>query len=274
MTGDGGSDPERLLEVAIEVTGLAADLVRSSRETAITDVGTKSTPTDVVTAADKAAERLVIDALAESRPGDAVLGEETGSHGDGPARPDQVRWVLDPIDGTVNYLYGLPQYGVSLAAEVGGSVVAGVVRCPATGGLWTAVRGQGAYSSGRRLTGSGATELSQTLVATGFAYDRDRRAYQARVLAGLLPDVRDVRRIGAAALDLCFAAEGWVDAYYEKGLGPWDLAAGALIAAEAGLRVTGLAGAAAGPAMVIAAPPGVYDALHNRLVELDAGGGP
>ena len=211
----------------------------------------------------------MIDALRSYRPDDAVLGEESGGDGGGP-----VRWILDPIDGTVNYLYDLPVYAVSLAAEVDGTVVAGVVRNAATGREWTAVRGGGAYRDGRRLTGSTVTDLAQALLATGFGYDPARRAYQARVLAELLPRVRDVRRFGAAALDLCLAAEGAVDVYYEKGLNLWDHAAGGLVAAEAGLRVTGLAGAPPGPDLVLAAPPALYDALHDRLVALDATGGP
>jgi myo-inositol-1(or 4)-monophosphatase len=192
----------------------------------------------------------------------------------GSAGPGAVRWVIDPIDGTVNYLYGLPQYAVSLAAEVDGEVVAGVVHNAATGEEWTAVRGGGAYRDGRRLTGSTATDLAQALVATGFGYDAARRAHQARVLAGLIPRVRDIRRIGAASIDLCLAAEGAVDAYYEKGLNAWDQAAGGLVATEAGLLVTGLAGAAPGPDLVLAAPPGLYGAVHDLLVELDAAGGP
>jgi myo-inositol-1(or 4)-monophosphatase len=185
-----------------------------------------------------------------------------------------VRWILDPIDGTVNYLYGLPWYAVSLAAEVDGAVVAGVVREAARGGEWYAVRGGGAYRDGRRLAGSRVTELGQALLATGFGYDAARRAHQARVVAALLPEVRDVRRFGAAAIDLCLAAEGAVDVYFEKGLNAWDHAAGGLIALEAGLRVTGLAGAPPGLDMVLAAPPALYPVVHDRLVALDAAGGP
>jgi len=259
-----------LLAVAVEVVRAAAQLVHDLREHGVSGVATKSTVTDVVTEADKATERFVRDALRARRPGDTVLGEEAGeSIGTG-----QVRWIVDPIDGTVNYLYGLPQYAVSLAAEVDGEVVAGVVRNAANGEEWTATRGGGAYRAGRRLRGSAATELGQALVATGFGYASGRRAHQAQVVAGLLPVVRDIRRFGSAALDLCFAAEGRVDAYYEKGLNLWDHAAGALIAAEAGLLVTGLGGAAPGPDLVLAAPPGIHAALHATLVALDAAGGP
>jgi myo-inositol-1(or 4)-monophosphatase len=157
---------------------------------------------------------------------------------------------------------------------VDGQVVAGVVRNAATGEEWTALRGGGAYRDGQRLACSGVTELGQTLLATGFGYAADRRAHQARVLAGVLPVVRDIRRFGAASLDLCFVAEGRLDAYYEKGLNLWDHAAGGLVATEAGLLVTGLSGAGPGLDMVVAAPPAIHGRLHDLLVELDAAGGP
>jgi len=225
-----------------------------------------------VTATDRAVEQLIVQRLRERRPDDLVLGEEYGgaeAGGDG-----QVRWVLDPIDGTVNFVYGLPHYAVSIAAEVDGVMVAGVVRNAASGEEWTAVRDGGAWRDGNRLGGSGVTELSQALVATGFGYDSARRAHQAKVIVHVLPRIRDIRRFGAAALDLCAAAEGRVDAFFEKGLGPWDSAAGGLIAAEAGLRVTGLAGRPPSPDMVLAAPPAIYQELHDLLVSLDADGGP
>lgn len=273
--GNTAPEPAELLEIAVAVAREAARTAHEMRVAGVAGVSTKSTATDVVTAADRAVERQVVAALRRIRPGDTVLGEEYGDDGgsgaDGRA---VVRWILDPIDGTVNYLYGLPQYAVSLAAEVDGAVVAGVVRNAATGDEWTAIRGGGAHRAGRRLTGSIRTELAQSLVATGFGYDARRRAHQARVLAGLIPHVRDIRRFGAAALDLCLAAEGQVDAYYEKGLNPWDHAAGGLVASEAGLRVGGLGGAAAGPDLVLAAPPALFPELHDRLAALDVTGGP
>jgi myo-inositol-1(or 4)-monophosphatase len=270
-----GDDPAELLRVAVTVAREAADLVRDRRRAGVTGLATKSTDTDLVTAADKAAERLIVDRLRELRPDDMVMGEESGEHAaSGGSAGSDVRWVVDPIDGTVNYVYGLPQYAVSIAAEVRGTGVAGVVRNAATGDEWTATRGGGAWRSGQRLTGSEETVLGQALIATGFAYDRARRAHQAQVVAALLPVVRDIRRFGAASLDLCAAAEGRVDAYYEKGLGHWDHAAGGLIAAEAGLIVSGLRGAPAGPELVLAAPPALYRPLHDQLVALAADGGP
>ena len=261
---------DALLALAVDLVRRAGELVLAGRASAAADVSTKSTPTDVVTAVDRAAERLVVDALHETRPGDGVLGEEGGeTRGSG-----RVRWVLDPIDGTVNYLYGRPPYGVSLAAEIDGVTAVGAVYNPVVDELWTAVRGQGAWLGDRRLGGSSVTALYQALVATGFGYDPARRRAQAAVVARLLPEVRDIRRIGAASLDLCSAAAGRVDAYFERGLEAWDLAAGGLVVAEAGLRVTGLRGAPAGPAMVLAAPPALHAVLHDRLVSLDADGGP
>jgi myo-inositol-1(or 4)-monophosphatase len=267
--------PEKLLEIAVEVARRAGATARRMRAEGVSGISTKSTATDVVTAADRAVERQAAAALRAARPRDTILGEEYGARaGTAATGRGTVRWILDPIDGTVNYLYGLPQYAVSLAAEVDGLVLAGVVHNAATGEDWTAVRGGGAYRDGRRLTGSSETDLSQALIATGFGYDASRRAHQAAVLARLLPEVRDIRRFGAASLDLCLAAEGSVDAYYEKGLNAWDHAAGGLVAAEAGLRVTGLRGEPAGPDLVLAAPAGLYDALHDLLVKLDAPGGP
>lgn len=265
-----------LLTLAVRIAEGGAELARNLRDQAITEVGTKSTDTDVVTAADHAVERYVIAELDAARPGDPVLSEESGMVGesDGAA----VRWILDPIDGTVNYLYGLPQYAVSLAAEVAGVVVAGVVRNAATGEQWTAVRGGGAFkdepSGARRLTGSAVTSLGQSLVATGFAYSPARRAHQARVFAGLADRIRDIRRFGAASLDLCAAADGLVDAYYEQGLNPWDMAAGGLIATEAGLLVTDIDGGRPDGSLLIAAPPAIYDALRGVLADLGAATGP
>jgi len=263
-----------LLAIAVPVAREAAATARRMRAEAITDVETKSTRTDVVTAADRAVERQVIDALRSARPGDGVLGEEYGDSARTDGEPGAVHWVLDPIDGTVNYLYGLPQYAVSLAAEVDGVVLAGVVINAATGDEWTATRGGGAWRDGRRLRCSAGAELPQALVGTGFGYDAKRRAHQGVVLAGLITRVRDIRRFGAAALDLCGVGEGTLDAFYEKGLNPWDHAAGGLVATEAGATVAGLRGAPAGPDMVVAAGPAVFGPLHDLLVELDAAGGP
>ncbi|TNH26273.1 inositol monophosphatase [Micromonospora orduensis] len=272
MTGSTPT-PQELLAIAIDVAREAADTAYRMRAAGVEVAATKSTITDVVTAADRAVERQVLDALATIRPDDSVLGEEYGAGAPG-ATGSGVRWIVDPIDGTVNYLYGLAHSAVSLAAEVGGVVVAGVVRNVFTGEEWTATLGGGAWRAGQRLRCSTETDLGQALVATGFGYDAARRSHQARVVAGLISHVRDIRRLGAAALDLCLTAEGRVDAYFEKGLAAWDQAAGGLVASEAGLRVAGLRGLPAGPDLVIAAPEALFAPLHDRLDDLDAAGGP
>lgn len=229
-------------------------------------VDTKSSPTDVVTQMDTAAERLLVAHLLGARPDDGVLGEESGER----VGTSGVRWVLDPIDGTVNYLYGIGHWAVAVAAEVDGVVEVGVVADPSKGLTYVAVRGEGAWCADRRLSVGTPTSLAQALVGTGFGYAAERRRTQAAVVAGLLPQVRDVRRMGAAALDLCAVATGQLDGYYEQGLKPWDLAAAGLVAQEAGAVVAGLHGEPAGERLVIAAPPSLFDSLHEALATLDA----
>lgn len=252
-------------DVAVSVAREAAALARSARQDAIQDVDTKSSMTDVVTAADVAVERLVRDRLAALRPGEPVFGEETGG---ATGEPGQVCWVVDPIDGTVNYLYGFPWYAVSLAAQVDGVSIAAAVVEPASGREWTAVRGGGAWLDGRPLQVSSADRLDLSLVATGFSYQAKRREQQAAGVARLLSRVRDVRRAGAASLDLCAVAAGWVDGYFEHNLSRWDWAGGALIAEEAG-AVVHLPDDqdAVGPGMVFCAAPGIADQLRAVLEE-------
>jgi myo-inositol-1(or 4)-monophosphatase len=272
---DTGLDFNELRAVAVRVAREAAEQVRSSRGSAVArldaaSVNTKSTETDVVTAADTASERLVRSRLTRLRPGEPVLGEEEG--GDAAGR-DGLCWVVDPIDGTVNYLYGYPWYSVSLAAQVGGVSVAGAVVEPATGRIWSAARGHGAELDGVPLRVSEASRLDLALVATGFAYSAQRRLRQAAFVGRLLGRVRDIRRAGAASLDLCAVAAGWVDGYVEHGLKLWDWAAGALIAQEAGAMVR-LPRSVAAPGyrdlpddVVLAVAPGVADALRDALLE-------
>jgi myo-inositol-1(or 4)-monophosphatase len=265
--------PAALLDLAVATAREAAALVARGRATAAEHVDVKSSPVDVVTAVDTASEELVVSRLLAARPDDGLLGEE------GAGRPGTsgVRWLIDPIDGTVNFLYDLPAYAVSIAAEVDGEVRAGVVLNVATGELFTATAGGGAHlvSPGLpepvRLTGSRPVSLEQTLVATGFGYRVEQRRAQGAVVAQLLPRVRDIRRYGSSALDLCSVAAGRVDAYYELDLKPWDHAAGALIAAEAGLVVTGLPGSAFAEPMAIAVAESVAGPFVDLLVELHAG---
>jgi myo-inositol-1(or 4)-monophosphatase len=193
-----------------------------------------------------------------------------------------VRWIVDPLDGSVNYLYGLPDWAVSIAAEADGTVVAGAVFVPGRDELYSAALGQGAWVSRGALDPRGEDQapparlacntgvpLGQALVATGFGYEPGRRLVQAEVLVAVLPRVRDIRRGGSAAVDLCSVASGTVDAYYERGVNLWDIAAGALIAAEAGARVAGLLGKPPGPAMTIAAAPALLGQLHDLLAGAD-----
>jgi len=264
-------DPDELAALARDVAGEAGELLLSARNRPAV-VQTKSSPTDVVTQMDRAAEELIRDRLLAARPGDAILGEEGGQTGEG-----VVRWIVDPLDGTVNYLYGLPDWAVSIAAEVAGQVVAGAVCVPLRDSMFSATAGGGAWlQSGTepgacRLTCNSGVALGVALVATGFSYESARRAAQGQVVAAVLPRVRDIRRAGAAAADLCSVAAGHVDAYYEQGMHYWDIAAGGLIAREAGATVAGLHGADAGEVMAIAAGPGLFAELHNLLASLTVG---
>jgi len=257
---------EVLLDVAVSVAREAAALAMSSRPSAIHDVDTKTSKTDVVTAADVAVEKLVRSRLSELRPGEPVFGEETGG---AQAAPGQVCWVVDPIDGTVNYLYGLPWYAVSLAAQVDGVSVAAAVVEPETGREWTALRGGGSWRNGVELRVSTATRLDMALVSTGFGYRAELRSWQAAGIARLLPKVRDIRRPGAASLDLCSVAAGWVDGYVEHGLSRWDWAGGALVAEEAGAVVRLPTSAdAVGPGLIFCATPGIADQLLAAVKEV------
>lgn len=259
--------------VAEQLVAEAEDFVRR-RRIEIIDAGpdgaavrTKSTPTDPVTLADTETEQLVRDRLAQVRPGESVLGEEGG----GPRSDGAVRWVVDPIDGTVNFLYGIPAYAVSIAAQIDGASVAGAVADVAGGRVYSAALGLGAHVRAdgvrRELACNRVDELSMALLGTGFSYAPDRRAAQAALLARILPEVRDVRRIGSAALDLCLVAAGGLDVYYEHGLHVWDWAAGALIAAEAGALVMlpEPDGSGAGGELLLAAAPGVAAPLIEAL---------
>ncbi|MET0236130.1 MAG: inositol monophosphatase family protein [Kibdelosporangium sp.] len=254
---------DSLRAVAVTVAAEAAELVAATRRSAVRDVSTKSTATDPVTAGDRAAERLIRERLAVLRPGDAVLGEEEG--GDGVAGADAVCWVVDPIDGTVNYMYGFPWYCVSVAAQLDGVTVAGAVVEPVSGRRWSAARGGGATVDGVPLRASSADRLELALLATGFAYRPQRRVRQAEMVGRLLGSVRDIRRTGSAALDLCMVAAGWVDAYVEHGLARWDWAAGALIAEEAG-AVVELPGSGELGSAVFAAAPGIAPQLRAAVL--------
>jgi myo-inositol-1(or 4)-monophosphatase len=273
------SDPGRLRAVAELLASEAADFVRRRRievfgadsapSQAASAVSTKSTPTDPVTIVDTETERLIRDRLADLRPDDPIVGEEEGGAllGD-PGRPT---WVLDPIDGTVNFVYGIEAYAVSVGVQVDGVSVAGAVANVPTGEVFSAARGHGAHllrdGGSEPLRCNPIDDLAMALVGTGFGYSPERRLAQAEVLARLIPGVRDVRRIGSCALDLCMVAAGRLDAYYELGVNVWDWAAGALVAEEAGatMLLPAVAGPTAGSGLIVAAAPGIAAEFDEAL---------
>jgi myo-inositol-1(or 4)-monophosphatase len=306
VTGAAGVSGRELLVIAVGAA-LEAGQLLASKEGRVEVAATKSSPTDVVTEMDGRAEELIRARILVARPDDAILGEE-GGQVDG-AADAPARWVVDPLDGTVNYLYGLHDWAVSIAVEVdrgaaggdvggegGGDVgrviVAGAVYAPMRGELFTAVRGEGAWLESTRGSGTSGgpgesaipdstferiplrcrpgVALDQALVATGFGYRAERRTVQGEVVAALLPRIRDIRRNGVASVDLCAVAAGRLDGYYERGLNYWDYAAGALIAEEAGAVVGDSRGGPPSPSMTVAAGPGLFGPLRDALAGLDA----
>jgi fructose-1,6-bisphosphatase/inositol monophosphatase family enzyme len=257
-----------LAETALAAARAGADVLVQAEDTDL-EVDTKISATDMVSEADFAAEAAVAEVIASRRPDDSVLGEEgTSSPGS-----SGIRWVVDPLDGTTNYLFGVPQYAVSVAAEINGETAVGVVIDPCRNETWSAVRGWGARRNGVPCrVATGRSVLATALVATGFGYIPERRAWQSQVLTRVLPAVRDIRRFGAAALDLCWTGGGRFDVYYEWGLNPWDLAAGALVCSEAGGRVEALEGR-----LILAAPEQLFGPMRDLLASaggLDAPPGP
>ena len=257
---------DELLGLARRLGLAAAGMVSDGRRGGLSDVGQKSSATDMVTEFDHASEQLIVSGIAAARPGDGIIGEE------GASRPSTtgISWLIDPIDGTTNFLYDLAQFSVSIAAadEHGGLI--GVVVAPRLGEVFEASRGRGAFCNGTRVSPSSTNELGSCLLASGFSYQAARRAEQAQVMAYVLPKVRDLRRMGSASLDLCNVACGRVDAYFETGLGPWDLAAGALIATEAGAVVADFNGGPARPAEVLASNPLLAVSMRALLAEAHA----
>ncbi|MEU7058834.1 inositol monophosphatase family protein [Streptomyces sp. NPDC046197] len=260
-----------LLDLAREAARRAGELLRDGRPADLAVAATKSSPIDVVTEMDIAAEKLITDLIADRRPDDGFLGEE-GASTEGSSG---IRWIIDPLDGTVNYLYGLPTWAVSIAAEQDGETVAGVVAAPMRGETYHALRGAGAWATGawdgeRRLSCRPAAPLDQALVSTGFNYVAEVRTHQAEVARRLIPRLRDIRRSGSAAVDLCDVAAGRIDGYYERGLNAWDFAAGDLIAREAGALTGGRPGHRPSRELTIAASPGVFEPLQRLLEDLGA----
>ena len=258
----------QLLERARSAARAASELLLRPPTDLVVEA--KSTPTDAVTVMDKRSEQLLVSFLLDGREEDGVLGEE------GADRPGTsgFRWVIDPIDGTVNYLYGLPGWSVCVGLEYEGEPIVGVVAAPTYDVTYFAAKGMGAF----RETAAGiapvvpstVTEMSMALTATGFGYAASRRAFQAGILCELLPEIRDIRRAGSAAIDICWVADGKVDAFYEKGLNPWDFTAASVVAAEVGVVLAGLDGRGPNPDLTIAANPDLFSQFHDRLKELGA----
>lgn len=256
------------LPTAWRAARLAGGFLRDERPNTLT-VDTKSSPTDAVSMMDRRSEEIIVGIVLTDYPDDGFLGEEGGERPSSTGR----RWIVDPLDATVNYLFGIPHWGVSIALEDARGTVMGLVAVPEADETYLAVRGHGSWlvtrGTGTRLTGSDCTDLSQALVSTGFGYSADRRSRQALVVADLIREVRDIRRSGCAVVDFCWLARGRTDAFYEYGLNPWDHAAGALICTEAGLAVTGLHSDSLDP-IFVAAAPGIAHPLRSLLIELGA----
>jgi myo-inositol-1(or 4)-monophosphatase len=254
----------------VELLAVAEEAARAAAEVLLGRFGgggggkvrAKSTPTDLVSEADLEAERALRAALARRRPDDAVLGEEGGDRGEGGSG---LRWIVDPLDGTVNFLFGIPQWGVSVACEDAEGTLAGVVLDPLRDEVFAAGRDGPATLDGEPIEGSTRSDLATAMVGTGFAYDAETRKAQAEVAARVLPRVRDLRRMGSAAIDLGWTACGRYDAFYERGLAPWDRAAGALICARAGLQLRELAPAGPLPAGLLVAPSALAGALDELV---------
>ncbi|HWJ98765.1 MAG TPA: inositol monophosphatase family protein [Acidimicrobiales bacterium] len=261
------TDPAELLALAEPIATEVADHLRTSLAGDGPAVSSKSTPTDLVTELDTWAEARITERILAARPDDAVSGEEgadvIGTSG--------VTWSVDPIDGTVNFVHGTPGFCVSIAAQVDGRTVAGVVASPLHGEVFTATLGGGAFVDGAPIRCAQPASLARSVIATGFGYDPQRRTRQAEVVAKVIGQIADIRRFGAAAVDLCWVACGRVDGYWEVGLNAWDHAAGALVAREAGAVVTGLtAGTSPGERFTLAAPPEVWADLAAVLAEAGA----
>jgi myo-inositol-1(or 4)-monophosphatase len=250
--GDHDNLPEDLLALALDTAREAAALVAEHRRAGVEVAATKSSVSDVVTEADRASEALIRSRILAARPDDGFLGEE-GTSFDGTSG---IRWVVDPIDGTVNFLYGIPSYAVSVAAQsMAGpepETVAAVVLDVSTGAAYTAIPGAGAFRDGVRLGVRGPAPMAERLVMTGFNYSAELRRIQAAAVGRMLPQVRDIRRLGSCALDLCRVAEGSADAYVEEGISDWDHAAGDLIAREAGAVVELTTGVGGNDALICA----------------------
>lgn len=254
-------DEAELLDIAREAARAAARELMARYGQRALGVQVKSTPTDLVSDADVAAERAIREVVGRRRPEDRILGEEGGATGEG-----GLRWLVDPLDGTINFLFGIPAFCVSVACEDASGTLAGVVVDPVRDEWFEGTRSGAPTLNGEVIQGSERSDLATAMVATGFAYEAAMRARQAAVLARVLPRVRDIRRFGSAALDLAWCACGRFDAYYERGVKPWDVAVGSLIARRAGLEVRELAAAGPDPAGLVAGPAAIVGELFELVV--------
>ncbi|MFM8530289.1 MAG: inositol monophosphatase family protein [Ilumatobacteraceae bacterium] len=259
MTGDLAGE---LLTLAANLATRVGDTALAGRRLGLRNVETKSTPTDMVTEYDRATEREIVSTLQRLRPDDAIVGEEGASH-DGTSG---ITWFVDPIDGTTNFLYDLPMWTVSIGAHDANGARCGVVYAPALREMFTAIRGGGAFLNGHRIVCSDVTDPTRALVGTGFNYSPANRVTQAKRFPQFIDKIRDVRRLGSASLDLCFVACGRYDAYFEEHLYPWDLAAGSLIAAEAGAHVELVTTTGPGALAVLAANPVLFPQIKSILL--------
>ncbi|MEY2415821.1 MAG: monophosphatase [Ilumatobacteraceae bacterium] len=262
--------PRQLCQLASRLAIAAGDLVFEGRKNGLTSISTKSSDTDIVTEFDRASEHLIVEGIRAERPDDAIVGEE----GTDSAGASGVRWLIDPIDGTTNFQYDLPGYAVSIAALSEDRQLAGAVYLPSSKELFAATAGGGASLNGIPISCGTTSSLQQALVATGFSYQIERRREQARRIAEVIPRVRDIRRLGAAAPDLCYVAAGRLDAFFEQGLGPWDWAAGELIAREAGCRTGQFDGTSVGQSQVLACNPALFDQMVELLADTEPGPNP
>ena len=251
------SDKAELLDLALRVGKKAAELLNARPD--VLEVSTKSSDVDIVTQMDKASEALIVSSILAQRPNDGIIGEEGAER----KSTSGITWVIDPLDGTVNYFYAMPGWNVSIAAKDKDGVVVGVVVSPTINSTWWAIRGEGSFHNGKKLTCNDPVELNRTMLATGFAYESEKRAVQLNCISTLLPHIRDIRRNGAAAVDLCFVGSGNVDAYFESGLHEWDIAAGGLIAQEAGAIIS--THEIGGQKFILAAGPHLHQILKNTL---------
>jgi myo-inositol-1(or 4)-monophosphatase len=261
------SATKELLAIAADIAREGGALAARLRAEGVSVAASKSSDEDIVTFADREVETFIRERLSSLRPNDGFFGEE----GARDASSSGLTWVVDPIDGTVNYLYQVAFYGVSVGVVEGDpdprtwTALAGAVMNPIAGELFTASNGAGAFLNDKPIHVNANVPLHLTLVGTGFAYSADVRREQAEVVTRLIPQVRDIRRLGACSIDLCSLAAGRIDAYFERELSPWDYAAGGLIAREAGARVEGFDGDPATSEMLIAAHPSVFTNLHDLI---------